>query len=125
MLFRFVITFLLRSKHLLISWLQSLFTVILEPKKIKFFTASTFSLSICHGVIGPDAKILVFLNVALQHSKELLHSFTLIKSLFSSSSLSALEGQAWSALFSPHDEPRNEVFYSTMLQMTKLSLREF
>ena len=71
MLSRFVIAFFPKNKHLLISWLQSLFTVILEPKKIKSFTASTFSLSICHGVIGPDAKILVFLNVALQHSKAL------------------------------------------------------
>ena len=57
---RFAIAFLTRSKHFLISWLQSLSTVILEPKEIKSVTASAFSLSICHEVIGPDAIILVF-----------------------------------------------------------------
>ena len=60
MLARFVIAFLPRSKCFLISWLQSLSTVILESKKIKPVTASTFSLSICHEVMGPDAMILVF-----------------------------------------------------------------
>ena len=49
---RFIITFLLRSKHLLISWLKSLSAVILEPQKIKSITVSTFSLSICHEVMG-------------------------------------------------------------------------
>ena len=44
-----------RSKHLLISWLQPLSTVILELKKIKFVSDSTFSSSICHEVMGPDA----------------------------------------------------------------------
>ena len=57
---RFVIAFLPRSKCLLIFWLQSLFTVILEPPKIKSVTASTFSPSICHEMKGPDAMILVF-----------------------------------------------------------------
>ena len=57
---RFVIAFLSKSKYFLISWLQSPFSVILEPKKIKSVTASTFSLSICHEVMGPDAMILVF-----------------------------------------------------------------
>ena len=60
MLSRLVITFLPRSKHLLISWLQSPSAVILEPRKIKLATVSTFSPSICHEVIGLDAKILVF-----------------------------------------------------------------
>ena len=59
---RLVITFLPRKKRLLISWLQSPSAVILEPKKIKFVTISTFSLSICHEVMGLDAMILVFLN---------------------------------------------------------------
>ena len=54
-----VITFLPRSKPLLISWLQSLSEVILEPRKIKSATVSTVSLSICHEVMGPDAMILV------------------------------------------------------------------
>ena len=60
MLSRLVITFLPRSKRLLISWLQSPSAVILEPKKIKFLTVSTVSPSICHEVMGPDAMILVF-----------------------------------------------------------------
>ena len=50
--FRFVIAFLPRSKHLLTSWLQSPFTVILEPKKVKSVIVSTFSPSTCHEVIG-------------------------------------------------------------------------
>ena len=54
---RLVITFLLRSKHLLISWLQSPSVVILEPKKIKSDTVSTVSPSISHEVMGPDAMI--------------------------------------------------------------------
>ena len=60
MLSRVVITFLLRSKHLLISWLQSPSTVILEPAKIKSYTVSTISPSICHEVMGPDAMIFIF-----------------------------------------------------------------
>ena len=60
MLSRFIIAFLPRSKHLLISWLQSPSTVILKPKKIKAFTVSTFSPSICKEVMGTDAIILVF-----------------------------------------------------------------
>ena len=57
---RLVITFLPRSKRLLISWLQSPTAVILEPPKIKSVTVSTVSPSICHEVMGPDAMILVF-----------------------------------------------------------------
>ena len=49
-----------RSKHLLISWLQSLSPVILEPWKIKFVTVSTFSPYVCHEVIRLDTMILVF-----------------------------------------------------------------
>ena len=60
MLSSFVIAFLPRSKSLLISWLQSPSAVILEPKKIKSFTLSIVSLSICHEVMGLDAMILVF-----------------------------------------------------------------
>ena len=63
MLSRFVIALLPRSKHLLISWLQSLSAVILEPKTVKSVTASTFSPSICHEVMGLNAKILIFLSV--------------------------------------------------------------
>ena len=60
MLSRLVITFLPRSKHLLISWLQPPSTVVLEPPKIKSDTVSTVSPSISHEVMGPDAMILVF-----------------------------------------------------------------
>ena len=60
MLSRFVIAFLPRSKHLLISWLQSPSAVILELKKLNSLTVSTISPSICHEVMGPDAMILVF-----------------------------------------------------------------
>ena len=55
MLSRLVITFLPRSKRLLISWLQSPSAVILEPPKIKSDTVSTVSPSISHEVMGPDA----------------------------------------------------------------------
>ena len=57
MLSSLVIAFLPRSKRLLISWLQSLSAVILEPRKIKSVTVSIVSPSICHEVMGPDAMI--------------------------------------------------------------------
>ena len=60
MLSRLVITFLQRSKRLLIPWLQSPSAVILEPRKIKSDTVPTVSPSISHEVMGPDAMILVF-----------------------------------------------------------------
>ena len=60
MLFRLVLSFLPRSKHLFISWLQSPSAVVLEPKKIKSVTVSTVFPSICHEVMGLDAMILVF-----------------------------------------------------------------
>ena len=62
MLSRLIIAFLPRSKYILISWLQSLSAVILEPPKIKSDTVSTVSPSISHEVMGPDA---IFLNVEL------------------------------------------------------------
>ena len=60
MLSKLVITFLPRSKCLLISWLQSPSAVILEPPKIKSVTVSIVSPSICREMMGPDAMILVF-----------------------------------------------------------------
>ena len=57
---RFVKVFMPRSNHLLITWLQSPSAVILEPKKRKSVTISTFSPSICHEVMGPDALTFVF-----------------------------------------------------------------
>ena len=89
MLSRLVITFLPRSKRLLISWLQSPSAMILEPPKMKSDTVSTVSPSIAQEVMGPDAMIFVFwmLSCKLTFS---LSSFTFIKRLFSSSSLSAV-----------------------------------
>ena len=60
MLSRLVIAFLPRSKHLLISWLQSPSAVTLKPKKTIPYTVSTFSPSICHEVMGLDGMIFVF-----------------------------------------------------------------
>ena len=71
MLLRFVIAFLPRRKHHLISWLLSPATVILEPKEIKSVSVSNFSPSIYHDTMGLDAMILVFLNVVLSY---LFHS---------------------------------------------------
>ena len=58
-----VITFFPRSKHLLISWLQSPSAVILEPPQIKAATVSTVSPSICHEVMGLNAMILGVKNI--------------------------------------------------------------
>ena len=82
MLSRFITAFLPRSKYLLILWLQSLSTVILEPKKIKTLTASTFSSSIYHEAMGPDVMILFIWILHFKSAFSL--SFTLIKRLFSS-----------------------------------------
>ena len=79
---RLVMAFLPRSKHLLISWLQSPSAVILEPKKIKSGTVSTVFPSICHEVIGPDAMILAFWMLSFKPTFS-LSSFTFIKRLFS------------------------------------------
>ena len=70
------------------SWLQSLSAVILEPKKIKYFTVSIVSLSICCEMMGLDAMILVLGLLSFKQAFY-LSSFTFIKMLFSSSSLSA------------------------------------
>ena len=89
MLPRLVITFLPRSKCLLISWLQSPSPVILQSKKIKSLTVSFVSPPICYKVIGPDAMILVFWRLSFKPAFP-LSSFTFIKRLFSSSLLSAI-----------------------------------
>ena len=77
MLSRLVITFLLRRKRLLISWLQSPSAVTLEPKKIKSLTISP---SICHEEMEPDAMILVFwmLSFTLQYCSGFCHTLTRI-----------------------------------------------
>ena len=93
MLSRLVITFLPRSKHLLISWLQSPFAVIWSaasppPQKKKSVTVSIISLSVGHEVMGLDAMILVFWMLSFKPTF-LLSSFIFIKRLFSSSLFSA------------------------------------
>ena len=65
MLSRLVITFLPRSKCLLISWLQSPSAVILESPKLTSVIVSIVSPSVCHEVMGPDARILAFLKKKL------------------------------------------------------------
>ena len=92
MLSRLVIAFLPRSRHLLISWLQSPSEVILEPpplRKIKSLTVSIVSPSICHDVMGPNAMILVFWMLSFKPAFS-FSSFNFIKRLFSSSLLSAI-----------------------------------
>ena len=88
MLSRFVIAFLSRGKHLIISWLQSPSEVILEPRKIESVTVSIVSPSISHEVMGPDDMIFVFWILSFKPTFS-LSSFTFIKRLFSSS-LSAI-----------------------------------
>ena len=89
MLSRLVIMFLLRSKRLLISWLQSPSAVILKPPKIKSVTVSTGSPSICHELMGPDATIFVFWMLSFKQTFS-LSSFIFNKRLFSSYSLSTI-----------------------------------
>ena len=86
---RFVIAFHLRSNHLLISRLQSPSTVLLELRKRKSVTASTFSLFVCHEVVGLDAMILGFWILSFKPAFS-LSSFTLIERLFGSSLLTAI-----------------------------------
>jgi len=86
---RVLITFLPRSKRLLISWLQSPSAVTLEPPKIKSVTVSAVSPSICHEVMGPGAMILLFWMLSFKPTFS-LSSFTFTNRLFSSSSLSAI-----------------------------------
>ena len=80
MLSRLALAFLPKSKHLLISWMQSPSAVILEPKKIKSVTVSIVSPSLCHEVIEPDAMIVVFWMLSFKPSFS-LSSFTFFKRL--------------------------------------------
>ena len=86
---RLVVTFLPRSKRLLISRLQSPSAVSLEPRKIKSATVSTVSPSICHEVMGQDAMILGFWMMSFKPTFS-LYSLTFIERLYGSSSLSAI-----------------------------------
>ena len=98
MLSKLVIAFLPRSKHLLISWLQSPSAVILEPKKIKSVTVSIVSPTICHEVMGPDAMILVFWMLSFKPNFS-LSFFTFVKRLFSSFLPSAIRVVSSAYLF--------------------------
>ena len=93
---RFVIAFLPRSKYLLISWLQLPLEVVLEPKNMKSVSISFFSHFLpwsdgtgCHDVKGPYVIMLVFWKLSFKPAFSLF-SFTFIKRLFSSSSVSAI-----------------------------------
>ena len=86
---RFTVAFFSRSKHLLISWLQSPSAVIWKPKKIKSVTASTFLPSICYELMRPNAMILIFWMLNFKPSFS-LSSFTFIKRFFSPFSPSAM-----------------------------------
>ena len=86
---RFATAFLPRSKRLLISWQQSPSAVILESKKIKSVIVSIVFLSIFHEVMGPDAIIFILWILSFKPAFS-LSSFTFIKKLFSSASLSAI-----------------------------------
>ena len=86
---RFVIPLLPRSNFLLILWLQSPCAEILKPKKIKSVTVSIVSPSICHEEMGSDAMIFVFWILRFKTAFS-IPSFSFIKRLFSSSSLSAV-----------------------------------
>ena len=104
MLSRLVITFLPRRKRLLISWPQSPSAVILEPPKIKSDTVSTVLPSISHEVVGPDAMIFIFWMLSFKPTFS-LSTFTFIKRLLSSPSLSAiikeLRAGTWSGSRTP------------------------
>ena len=93
MLSRLVITFLPRSKHLLISWLPSPSSVTLEPRKIKSVTISIVSPSLCNQVMGPDAMISIFCLLNFKPAFS-FSSFTFMKRLFSSSLLSAIRAMS-------------------------------
>ena len=139
MLSRLVITFLPRSKRLLISWLQSPSAVILEPKKIKSATVSTVSPSICHEAMGPDAMILVFwifslgfLNFKLfqNHLEDLLdktagpylHVFSFSRS--GCSLRMCISEFMWMLIQAPHQKKQNTlsyILYNSFLKLKKKS----
>ena len=102
---RLIIAFLPRIKHLLISWLQSLSEVILEPRKIKSVIVSIFSPSICHEVMGTDTKILVLSQ--LFHSPFHLHR----EALFLLISLLPLNMTEVLALFDSFSLPSSRCCY--------------
>ena len=125
---RFVIAFLLRSKRLLIPWLQSPSAVIWEPKKIKSVTVSIVSPSICHEVIGPNAMIFVFWMLSFKPAFS-LSSFTWVKRLFSSSLLSVIKWChvhiwgcwyfSWQSWFQLELHPAQQITWCTLHMLNK------
>ena len=97
MLSRFVLAFLPRNKHHLISWPQSPSAVILETKKMKSVTVSIVTPSICHEMMELDAMILVFWMLSFKPAFS-LSSFTLIKRVFCFSLLSVIRGVSFAYL---------------------------
>ena len=126
MLSRLVIAFLPRSKRLLISWLQSPPAVILEPKKIKSVTVSTFSPSICHEVMELDAMTLVFWMLSFKPDFSLsswqrwLHQAAFYSSSFSairvlpSAYLRSLIFLPWHSWFQPGFHPTQHFTWCTL-----------
>ena len=109
MLSSLVITFLPRSKHLLISWLQSSSAVILETKKIKSDTVSTVSPSISHEVMGSDAMILVFWMLSFKSTFS-LSSFTFNWSPLGWTSWISLKSKGLSRVFSSTTVQKHQFF---------------
>ena len=100
-----------RNKYLLISWLQSPSTVMLEPKKIKSVTVSS---SICHEVMGPDAMIFVFLMLSFKPTS-LQSCPTLCDPVDCSlpgSSVGFSRQEYWSGLPFPPSPPRDQTHVS-------------
>ena len=128
MLSRLVIAFLPRSKHLLISWLQSPYAVILEPPKIKPVMVSTVSPPICHEVRGPDAMILVFwmlsmldVQYARQHIKKQRHYFV-NKGLYSQGyGFSSSHIWMWELDYKDSWAPKIWCFWTVVLEKTLAS----
>ena len=109
-LFRFVIAFLWRSKHLLISWLHSPSAVILEPSKIKSVTVSIVSPFICQEVMGLNAMILVFWVLSFKPAF-LLSSFTFMywrRKWQPTPMFMSGESQGWGSLVGCHVWGRTE-----------------
>ena len=115
MLSRFIIAFLPKSKHLLISWLQPPSAVILEPTEIKSVTVSIVFPSVCHEVMGPDIMIFVFWMLSFKPAYS-LSSFTFIKMLFSASSLSKWDQKRLNNLYSL--QPKMEKLYTVSKNKT-------
>ena len=103
MLSRLVLTFLPRSKRLLISWLQSPSAVILEPKKIKSDTVSTVSPSICYLVMSLEAMIFIFWMVGFKpaFSLSFLSFIKRLSSAFSTLQFKSINSSALSFLYGP------------------------